>query len=147
MKKLNNGVYDTIDPYLDDLNCIERLIKTYEEFGSLIIAFDFDNTVYDYYKKGYRYDRVISLLKEAKKIGFTLILFTCCDESKYEEMRNHCKEVGIEPDYINETPKNIPFGTPNKVYYNILLDDRAGLSSAYNQLKTVIKLIKDSSEK
>ena len=47
---------------------------------------------------------------------------------------------GIPYNSINENP---PFFTTKtvKIYYNLLLDDRAGLRSAYNQLKTVLKIL------
>jgi len=41
---------------------------------------------------------------------------------------------------INDTPNFIPFHG-RKIYYNILLDDRAGLSSSYNILNTVLNKI------
>lgn len=138
MKTLNSIV---VDPYLDNQRCINRLVENWKLHNGIIIAFDFDNTVFDYYDMGYQYDRVIELLKECKSMGCTLILSTCCDESKFAFMRNKCEEKGIEIDYINESPPYIPF-TGNKVYYNILLDDRAGLSAAYEILYKTKERIK-----
>ena len=139
MKKLNNIVDD---PYLNDGMCIERLYENWKLHNGIIIAFDFDNTIFDYYSKGYTYDKVIALLKECKNMGCTLILSTCCDETKYEFMENKCKEIGINVDYINESPPYIPF-TGNKIYYNIILDDRAGLSAAYKILYETKEKIKN----
>ena len=130
------------DPYLNDDLCIERLVENWKLHNGIIIAFDFDNTVFDYYEKGYTYTKVIKLLKECKNMGCTLILNTCCDESKFGFMRDKCKENGINIDYINESPPYIPF-TGNKVYYNIMLDDRAGLSAAYNILYKTKEIIKN----
>lgn len=138
MRRLSNIV---VDPYLDDSLCIDRLAENWKIHDGIIIAFDFDNTVFDYYEKSYKYDKVIELLKECKSMGCTLILSTFCDESKFEFMRNKCVEVGIEIDYINQSPPYIPF-TGNKIYYNILLDDRAGLSAAYNILYKTKERIK-----
>lgn len=138
MKTLNSIV---VDPYLDNQRCIDRLVENWKLHNGIIIAFDFDNTVFDYYNMGYQYDKVIELLKECKSMGCTLILSTCCDESKFVFMRNKCEEKGIVIDYINESPPCIPF-TGNKVYYNILLDDRAGLSAAYEILYKTKERIK-----
>jgi hypothetical protein len=48
--------------------------------------------------------------------------------------------LGIRVDFINESPvmrkQNILYN--NKPFYSILLDDRAGLSSAYNILSTTL---------
>lgn len=130
MKKLSKTVDD---PYMNNDMCIDRLVDNWKQHGKIIIAFDFDNTIYDYYKEGYSYTKVIDLLKECHDLGCILILSTCCDESKFEFMIRKCKEVGLHIDYINESPPFIPF-TGNKIYYNILLDDRAGLSAAYEIL-------------
>lgn len=139
MKILSNPVDD---PFIDDELCIQRLVYNWKSHNGIIIAFDFDNTVYDYYNNGYTYSKVISLLKECKDMGCTLILSTCCDESKFGFMKIQLKNMGIEVDYINESPPYIPF-TGNKVYYNILLDDRAGLGSAYNILQKAKERIKN----
>ncbi len=139
MKKSNSIV---VDPYLNDDVCIDRLGENWKLHNGIIIAFDFDNTVFDYYNKGYKYDKVISLLRECKSMGCTLILSTCCYESKYEFMENKCIEVGISVDYINQSPPYIPF-TGNKIYYNIMLDDRAGLSAAYKILYETKERIKN----
>lgn len=52
------------------------------------------------------------------------------------------REGGIHIDYINESPLYIPF-TGNKIYYNIMLDDRAGLSAAYKILYETKERIKN----
>lgn len=139
MKK-SNKVVD--DPYLDNDMCVNRLVDNWKEHKRIIIAFDFDNTVYDYYKQGYTYTKVIDLLKECKNMGCVLILNTCCDESKFDFMREECSKVGLFVDYINESPEYIPF-TGNKIYYNIMLDDRAGLNSAYKILYKTKEIIKN----
>lgn len=126
-----------MDFYLEDKNCIERLFNEWKQHKSLIVAYDYDNTVNDYHKKGYSYNDVIELLRECKKNGFHLIVFTSCNEDRFPEIKSNLEENNIPYDSINETPEYIPF-KGRKVYFNILLDDRAGLSSAYNQLWTVI---------
>ena len=116
-----------IDPYLDCVNCVDRLMKEWDEHGSLFVAFDFDNTVFDYHRKGFSFPAVEFLLKECKKAGLKLILFTA-KETKEELDRcvDYCKERGYEPDFINMSPVM----NTKKPYYNILLDDRAGLEGA-----------------
>ena len=48
---------------------------------------------------------------------------------------NYCKHFGIEPDYVNESP--LLKGT-KKPFFSLLLDDRAGLESAYYILKNIL---------
>ena len=69
--------------------CVQRLITEYNKHKNLIIAFDFDNTVFDYHKEGnqYEYDDVIDLLKYCYDLGMTLVLYTCeenIDKIKYK---------------------------------------------------------------
>lgn len=120
---------------------LHRLVENWESHNGIIIAFDFDNTIFDFYKKGYTYSKVIQLLKDCKEMGCTLILSTCCDESKFDFMRRICEKEGVQIDYINQSPPYIPY-SGNKVYYNIL-DDRAGLSAAYEILYETKERIKN----
>ncbi len=41
-----------MDFYLKPGNSRRRLLEEYKRYGSLVIAFDFDDTVYDFHKKG-----------------------------------------------------------------------------------------------
>jgi hypothetical protein len=112
-------------PFLNQRNSKERLLNECLEHGGLIVAFDFDNTIYDYHKKGDDYSEVIKLLKDCCKLGFTMVLFTAeLDEKNIEMKKQYCEELGIKVDYVNESP--VMNGSA-KPYYNILLDDRAGL--------------------
>lgn len=139
MKKSNKPVDD---PYMNTELCIERLVENWKSHNGIIIAVDFDNTIFDFYKKGYTYSKVIQLLKDCKEMGCTLILSTCCDESKFDFIRQICEKEGVQIDYINQSPPYIPY-SGNKVYYNILLDDRAGLSAAYEILYETKERIKN----
>lgn len=134
------------DPFLDDDNNIHRLLQEWRTHGKLIIAYDFDNTVYDYYNLGIKFTKIINLLKHYK--AQNLAYFTCftsCDESRFDFIKEYCEKEGIPLDAINESPDFIEF-TGRKVYYNILLDDRAGLLSAYQQLNTLYYLIMSEKE-
>lgn len=127
-------------PYLSDTACVFRLVDEYKKYGSLVIAYDFDNCVYDYHSKGHNYIEIINLLKEAKEINCYLIVFTA--EKDLEKVRENLKRKEIPFDAINETP---PFfkSDSRKIYFNLLLDDRAGLLSAYKQLRETINIIKN----
>lgn len=111
-----------------------RLKQDYLVHKSLFVAFDYDNTVFDYHNQGIKYDVVIDLLRICKSYGFTLILFTGNEGEKLEIIKEDLKNRKIPFDLINENP----LMKTRKPYYNILLDDRAGLKESYNNL---IKLI------
>jgi hypothetical protein len=147
LENVKNGKFSFIlkkHPYLMDSVCVERLIEEYNKHKSLVVAYDLDNTVKDYHQKGHDYSEVIELIKESKDFGFYLIVFTA--EEDTEKVKMFLNENTIPYDAINENP---PFWKSNarKIYYNILLDDRAGLSAAFNILKKVLEQIKINKNK
>ena len=121
--------------------CLERLKNEYDKYGKLIVAFDFDNTIYDFHKNGGDYSEVIDLLKECIKLEFDLILFTVDEDPNEvsEKVRwlvsNDLWSYKSSHFFVNTGPL---FSGSRKRYYNILLDDRAGLEESYNILKQVI---------
>lgn len=122
-------------PYCD-LGCIERLKKGLDTHGKLVIGFDFDNTIFDVYNRGGNYKEVIDILQRYKKHGWILCLYTAELREDWLQWKvGFCKHFGIEPDYVNESP--LLKGT-KKPFFNLLLDDRAGLQSAYIILKNVL---------
>lgn len=122
-------------------NCKKRLLEEYYKYGKLIVAFDFDNTIYDYHNNGGDYSEVIELLKDCSKLGFELILFTTEEDfTKLLNKSNSVKDLlGTANFKIN---KSSIFRSATKPYYNILLDDRAGLEESYEILKYVVDEIK-----
>lgn len=131
-----------MDFFLENNNTVNRLVDEWRKYGKIIIAFDYDNTVYDYYQKGYTFYDVINLLRECKDFGAYLMVYTSCEEHKFPQLISYMNENNIPFDSINEVPNYIPF-KGKKLYYNILLDDRAGLSSAYFCLKSALKIMKE----
>ncbi len=129
-----------MDYYLNNRNVIARLVKEWKEHGDLIISYDYDNTVFDYGNHGHTYNDVIRLLKRCKKIGAKFIVFTCCGEEKYPDIIKYLNENNIPFDKINENVDGISFGG-SKVYSNLLLDDRAGLQSAFDALSTACSIM------
>ena len=125
--------------------CVQRLITEYNKHKNLIIAFDFEKTVFDYHKEGnqYEYDDVIDLLKYCYDLGMTLVLYTCEENiDKIKWKINWCKEyMGFTPHYVNKSPVLKQSYKNGKIYYNILLDDRAGLNEAYSTLINVVSYI------
>ena len=126
-------------PYNTD-GAFERLMTEYLKYDTLYIGFDFDNTIWDYDNYGNKYEdnpdavhwEIVDLLKNCKKIGLKLCLWTSCPKKEDEIIKNDlCRKWGIEPDYLNWSPLS-PGAT--KPHFNLLLDDRAGLESTYHIL-------------
>ena len=117
--------------YEDNGVCFQRLVKNYKEHGSLIIAFDFDNTIYDYHKEGLNLKRAINAIRKAHELGHEVYCFTANNNEDF--VKEFCLlTLGFTP-AINKSSIDHLFGT-RKPFYSLLLDDRAGLSSALNLL-------------
>ena len=128
-----------MDEYLKPNASFFRLYDEYNKYGSLVIAYDFDNTVYDFHKKGNTYKQIIELLQELKKLNCTCICFTANEDEIF--VRQWCGISGIPLDKLNENPDFFK-SKATKIYYNVLLDDRAGLLQTYQELKLLTELIK-----
>jgi phosphoglycolate phosphatase-like HAD superfamily hydrolase len=125
------------DRYLELNESVKRLVSDYKKHNSLFVAFDFDNTVFDYFGTGETYPKLEALLRFLKVKEFKLILFTGNEGEKLQEIVKYCKEHGYEPDFVNESPVM----KTTKPYYNILLDDRAGLNDAYQTLVLTLNIL------
>lgn len=131
----------TQDAYLHSDTVIQRLVTEWQKYGKLVIAYDFDNTVFDYHGHGHSYDQVIELLRECNEFGAHLVVFTARREDEYDFVKEYLDSNNIPYDSINEDVINFnQYG--RKLYYNILLDDRAGLLSAYESLKSALAIVK-----
>lgn len=121
-----------------NMKLAQKLVAQWEQFGKLVIAFDFDDTVYPF-TEGYNPEPVLKALRTAKAQGHTLICFTCRSDQRVPE--SYCKVEGIEYDYFNESPINNNVTGHGKPYYNIFLDDKAGLGEALSQLEHALSII------
>lgn len=128
-----------MDYYLNKANARKRLFEEYQKYNSLVVAFDFDNTVYDFHQNGWQFEAVIQLLRDLKSINCYLIVFTANQDEQL--VKKYCQEQQIPFDAINENP---PFyqSTSRKIYYNVLLDDRAGLWQVYEDLMALVENFK-----
>lgn len=131
-----------IDPYTDTAVCVARLLAEYTKHGKLIIAADYDDTCHDYHGKGHQYTRVIAALKRCSDLGFFIVPFTGSPPEVYDSIYAKFAALGIKVSTINQNPFPMPFGNHGKMYFNILLDDRAGLGQALDTLEQVLATIK-----
>ena len=128
-----------MDEYLVPVAAFERLLNEYKRYGSIVVAYDFDNTVYDFHKKGATYDNVIQLLRNLKEINCTIICFTANEDSDF--VKGYCAANNIPLDLLNENPAFFK-STSKKIYFNALLDDRAGLIQVFNELTQLYNQVK-----
>lgn len=121
-----------MDEYLNVENSYQRLKKEFLEYGRLIIAYDLDCTVYDYHHTGGSFEMVKDLIRKYRDHAY-FIVFTSSPSDRYEEVRQILIKENVPFDTINEDAPFIDF-TARKVFYNIFLDDRAGLRQTYDEL-------------
>jgi len=125
-----------IDPYMDYERVKERLVTEYRKYGNkFIIAFDFDNTVYDTHNNGCSYEAMLELLKKWRPHAY-LICWTASKEERYPLIFDYLLSRGVRPDAINS---NAPWieEQGRKIYANAYLDDRCGLSVIYRALNEI----------
>lgn len=126
------------DYYSVDDHCVERLVNEWKAFGKIIIDFDFDNTVFDYHNKGLVFEEVPELLRQAYSIGAYCYCFTCDSPNRHPQIMDYLRKHRIPCDGINVDQRVVTYGGI-KPYYNLLLDDRAGLGSATRILAAAIE--------
>ena len=132
-----------MDHYLDAQHSYQRLLDEYLRYGSLVVAFDFDDTVHDYHQKGRTYPNVIGLLRDLKRLRCYLICWTGQEDPEF--VADYLRTNDIPFDAINEHP---PFraSQSRKVYANVYLDDRAGLAQVYGELSALVRQVDAMSE-
>ena len=112
-----------------------RLVEQYKKMDRLIIAYDFDDTVSPYYSRSC--NRAASAIRMAREyLNAYLIVYTCNQDE--EKLKKYLDKNKIPYDAINENAPFIHFNKKGKLYYNLLLDDKAGLHQAIEDLETLI---------
>lgn len=125
-----------MDEFLIPHANFKRLYEEYKKYGSLSIGLDFDNTIYDFHKKGYDYSRVISLCRAAvEELGMKVIIFSANPD--HDLILKHCETINLRISGINTDGVDLGWSS-RKPFYSILLDDRAGLVSAYEDLSMLV---------
>lgn len=129
-----------IDYYRNYSNFYERLEREYIKYSRLIIAVDFDNTLYNIHNVSGSFDEVQELVKEWGDYAY-IYIFTARTPDKYNEVEVFLKSKNIRYDAINESPPMDGFDGV-KPFYSVLIDDRAGIDMAYCALTQLIQKIK-----
>jgi hypothetical protein len=110
---------------------VDKLLKAYKEHGKIIVGLDFDGTVFSLEGD----DDVVCakvrllILDLQKKDAIILCLYTIADAQSLQYKTHIMTSWGIPVDYINHSPVKI-YDHCDKPYFNILLDDKAGLNEA-----------------
>lgn len=93
---------------------------------NIVIAVDFDGTITkkdNYPDPSYEYDPVaLRWIKKIKKLPVIVVLWTCSDQQKIEQIIDEMRQMGLVFDYINEYPGR---GKARKINADVYIDDRA----------------------
>jgi len=136
--------------YLTQSNSQIKIVQDWLKYDRLIIGIDYDSTIFPYLEhEGEHCEDVCQLVRDLKEIcGTYNILWTA---NKYpQKCLNWCEKNHIVIDAVNENaPEAIDYflregysEPPRKLFFNVLLDNIAGLSQTYNELKTLIELVR-----
>lgn len=116
---------------------LDRLITQYKKQDRIVIAYDFDDTVRPMYCADC--GKIQSLLRQLKdNINAYFIVFTSNKDIEY--VKDYLNDWEIPYDSINENAPFVPF-KEGKIFYNVLLDDKAGLGEVVNNLEQFIYLV------
>jgi hypothetical protein len=85
----------------------------------------------------------LKLVRECQELGFYIVLFTASPPERYDFMTNYCLGYGIKLDAINKNVITLPYGNNGKIYYNILIDDRAGLKTSVEILEMLVNRVRE----
>ncbi len=130
------------DPFVSREKTKERWRNEFQRYGSLIIAYDFDYTVHSYKDEDYTYELVVNLLREWRPYA-KYIVFSASPEVRFSYMKGYLKEKNIPFDTIND--EILERNYTRKVYYNVFLDDRAGLGEVVEILYELLDELKNGS--
>lgn len=118
---------------------LERLVTQYKKQDKLIIAYDIDDTVRPMYCADC--SDVQSLLRMIKNtLDAYFIVFTSNED--IDGVKEYLDKWGIPYDSINENAPFVPF-EKGKIFYNVLLDDKAGLGEVVSTLKQLLYLVRN----
>ena len=119
---------------------LNKLKEVFEKHNNIIIAVDFDDTIYDWKNQGYDCPYVLDLVKRCQsKLNAKIILFTCRDGDLLQFAVDYCNKNGIVLHGINENPDYPP--TKSKPYYNVFLEDKACLGEVCQVLEKLLETL------
>ena len=120
---------------------LSKLHEVYIKHECIIIAVDFDDTILPSCKESEEQcQRTRDILQYVDTcINYKLIIYTAraTDISNMTEIDMWCKKFGIKYHEINRNI--IEYAPqPSKLYFNILLDDKSGLTECQNTLERFV---------
>jgi len=136
---------ESMDKYLIENSAYERLWAEYNKYGSLIVAVDYDDTLFNFHGTDSSYEMVKQLVRDLHSIGCKIIIWT--GSENINDIYVYLREQRIPWNLINENlqvnGKWASGKDSRKVYANVYIDDRGGLKQVYEDLTKLIKEVKN----
>lgn len=120
---------------------LNKIKQQYEQHGQLILGVDFDNTIFpltDDFENEDRCREVLGAIQDLKKKlkgKLVICLWTVADPYSLKYKIAIMRYEKIAPDFVNKSPLDGQFGECRKPFFNLLLDDNAGLDETLKVLK------------
>lgn len=134
-----------MDKYLKENSAYNRLYTEYQKYKSLIVAVDYDCTLFDFHGTGDSFEMVKQLVRDLYSIGCKIIIWS--GSENIDDIDVFLRKENVPYHLINENlivNGNWASGKDSrKVYANVYIDDRAGLSEVYSTLTKLVKQIND----
>lgn len=133
-----------MDKYLEPNSAYNRLWAEYQKHGSLIVACDFDDTLFDFHGTGGSYEQVKQLVRDLFDINCQIIIWTGNEDIDF--VYSYLESEEIPWHLINENMKIggkwVSGKDSRKLYANAYIDDRAGMEQVFNDLTRLVKQIR-----
>ena len=134
-----------MDKYLKPNSAYNRLWAEYNKYGSLIVAVDYDDTLFDFHDTGGAYEMVQQLVRDLHSIGCRIIIWSGSED--INNIDKYLTKNNIPCDLINANliiNGNWASGKDSrKVYANVYIDDRSGLEQVYNDLTKLVRNVRN----
>ncbi len=132
---------------------LSKLKKSWDDHKSIIVGVDFDDTVFPFNNANKEnVDRcalvralLTTLKSDINDYGgdCCICLYTVADAQSLPYKIEIMKLYGLEADFVNEGPLDEKWGNPKKPFFNILLDDKAGLNESIEVLEELLIFIQE----
>ena len=126
-----------MDSFFDKNRQLKVLLEQYNKHGKIIVAFDFDDTVCPF--RGESCEQAKQLIRDLRPYAH-LICFTARTPDNQVAAVEYLKANDIPYDYINKEWDGSEIS--GKLFYNQLLDDKAGLHESYAILTEFLKAVR-----
>jgi hypothetical protein len=109
---------------------LKKLLDQHYKYGSIIVAYDFDDTVYPFSLGVEELKDTVNLIQRLVICGHNAYCYTSNED--IEKVTMYLRYNHIPYCSINKSPVD----SVGKQFYNVLLDDKAGL----NETKEVLEM-------